>query len=102
MSYVPMVGPHPGVRYMPSSGTEGACFLVAWCGACARDKAMREGADIDDCDDGEKCEIIAASFRDEAVEWRELEDGCRICVAYVPAGTVVPPTRCEHTLDLFP
>ena len=30
--YVPMVGPHPGVRYMPSNGTEGACFLEAWCG----------------------------------------------------------------------
>lgn len=55
-----MKGPLPGERYEPSNGTEGASFLDAWCSNCARDKAMREGVDIDECDDNEKCEIIAA------------------------------------------
>ena len=99
--YVPMAGPHPGDRYMPSNGDEGTAFILGWCGTCQRDKAMREGADLDDCEDNEKCEIIAASFRDEAVEWRELEDGRCICVAYVPAGAVIPAPRCERTADLF-
>jgi hypothetical protein len=31
---------------------------------------MRDGEDQDECDDNELCEIIAASFRGEAVEWR--------------------------------
>lgn len=100
--YVPMTGPLPGERYMPSSGTEGYAFIDCWCTHCARDKAMREGVDIDECDDDEKCEILAASFRDEAVEWRELESGECICVAFVEAGTVPPVPRCEHTVDMFP
>lgn len=46
-----------------------------------RDKAMREGCDIDECDDNEKCEIIGASFRGEAVEWRKLPGGGEVhCV----------------------
>lgn len=99
--YVPMAGPHPGERYMPSNGTEGYSFIDGWCSNCQRDKAMREGLDVDECDDNEKCEILAASFRDEAVEWRKLEDGRCICVAFVEAGKEIPPPRCEHTLELF-
>lgn len=103
--YIPMKGPLPGVQYVPSNGTEGYAFLEGWCTQCARDKSMREGVDIDECDDNEKCEIIAASFRGEAVEWREIEadDGKvnRVCLAFVEAGTTTPPVRCEHTADLF-
>lgn len=99
--YKPMAGPHPGERYMPSNSTEGYSFIETWCGTCARDKAAREGADIDDCDDDEVCQILGASFRDEAVEWRELEDGRCICVAHVPVGSPVPAPRCEHTHDMF-
>ena len=55
--------------YRPSNGTEGHCFMEAWCCHCARDKAMREGADLDDCDDNEKCDIIAASFAGPVPEW---------------------------------
>ena len=62
---------------------------------------MREGVDIDECDDNEKCEIIGASFRGEAVEWRELDNGKCICVAFVKAGTELPPPRCERTADMF-
>lgn len=99
--YVPMKGPLPGRQYEPSNGTEGACFLEGWCSNCARDRAMREGADLDECDDDEVCEIIAASFRGEAVEWRELDNGDTVCLAFVAAGTEPPAPRCEHTVDMF-
>lgn len=36
---------------------------VFWPFRGQRDKAMREGAELDECDDNEVCEIIAASFR---------------------------------------
>lgn len=62
---------------------------------------MREGAPLEDCDDNEKCEIIAASFRGEAVEWRDLGDGEIKCIAFVPAGQPIPPPRCANTSDLF-
>ena len=61
---------------------------------------MREGADYDECDDNELCPIIAASFRGEADEWRELDDGSLICTAYVEAGQPIP-LRCPNTRDLF-
>jgi hypothetical protein len=99
--YVPMKGPLPGRQYEPSNGTEGGCFLDAWCSNCARDKAMREGTDLDECDDDEKCEIIAASYRGEAVEWRELDNGDTVCLAFIEAGTEPPAPRCEHTADMF-
>lgn len=99
--YVPMAGPHPGERYMPSNGTDGQCFIEEWCCNCQRDRSLRDGVELDECDDDEKCEIVAASFRDEAVEWRELEDGRCICVAFVPAGQSIPVPRCENTADMF-
>lgn len=100
MTYVPTPGPHPGEQWMPSNGTEGYSFLEAACGNCARDKAMREGADLDECDDNERCEIIAASFRGEAVEWR-IENGEVFCVAFVEAGQRIPEPRCTRTADMF-
>ena len=100
-AYVPMKGPLPGKRYMPSNGTEGEAFLESWCGGCARDRSMRDGVDLDECDDDEKCEIIAASFRDEAVEWRELDGGECVCLAFVAAGTAPHAPRCEHTIEMF-
>jgi hypothetical protein len=96
-----MVGPFPGERYTPANGTEGVMFFDEWCSHCARDKAMREGVEVDECDDNEKCEIIAASFRGEHVEWRELEDGTVKCMAFVAAGEAIPAPRCEHTVDMF-
>lgn len=87
--------------YTPSNGSEAMFFIDQWCSRCARDKAMREGADFDECDDNELCEIIAASFRGEAVEWRELENGDVTCVAYVRHGDAIPDPRCAHTLDMF-
>ena len=42
---------------------------------------MREGKNIDDCDDNEKCSIIAASFVGPVAEWVEDERGPR-CTAF--------------------
>ena len=101
MSYVPTPGPHPGEQFIPSNSDDGCRFLMEWCTHCARDKAMREGDDLDECDDNELCEIIAASSRGEAVEWREMPDGETRCIAFIEAGQEVTPARCEHTADMF-
>lgn len=101
MSYVPTPGPLPGEQWTPSNGTEGHCFMEMCCCECARDKSMREGAPFDECDDNELCEIIAASFRGEAVEWREMPDGEVKCIAFVPADKPIPIARCDRTLDMF-
>lgn len=98
--YIPTKGPLPGEQWIPSNSTVGYSFLEDFCGNCARDKSMREGAPIEDCDDDECCPIIAASFRGEAVEWRTI-DGEQKCIAFVPAGQPIPAPRDELTGDLF-
>ena len=99
MTYKPTPGPLPGEQWIPSNGTEGYSFLETACGNCARDKSMREGADLDECDDNELCEIIAASFRGPVKEWIEDDSGPR-CTAFVAAGNVVPEVD-TLTGDLF-
>lgn len=101
MTYIPTPGPLPGEQWIPSNGTEGSMILCSLCSTCARDKAMRDGDDLDECDDDELCEIIAASFRGEAVEWREMPDGEVTCVAYVRHGGAIPDQRCSHTMEMF-
>jgi hypothetical protein len=96
-----MIGPHAGQQWTPSNGTIGHSFLEDWCRNCQRDRAMREGLDVDECDDNEKCEILSASFRGEAVEWRRLDDGRCVCLAFVEAGETIPTPRCDHTADMF-
>jgi hypothetical protein len=91
---------YPGTQYLPSNSSDGYGFLESWCHHCARDKAMLEGADYDECDDNELCPIIAASFRGQAVEWRELESGEKLCVKFVPAKQPIP-VRCTLTNDMF-
>lgn len=89
----------PGEQWTPSNGTEGYSFLESMCSTCTRDKAMREGVDIDECDDNERCDIIAASFRGEAVQWRIFDDGQITCTAYVEHGKPIPRERCPNTVD---
>ena len=101
MTYTPTKTPLPGVAWIPSNGTEAEQFMHDWCRHCARDKAMRDGADFDECDDNDLCEIIAAAYRGQAVEWRELSDGSTKCVAFIPADRPIPQPRCEHTPELF-
>ena len=101
MAYEPTPGLLPGTQWQPSNASVGHGFINDWCGQCARDKAMREGADFDECDDNELCEILAASFRGQAVEWRRMPSGEVKCIAFVPAGEQIPPRRCSKTQDMF-
>lgn len=91
----------PGDLYLPSTGTEGECFFESWCCHCARDKAMREGANFDDCDDNEKCDIIANSFCGPVKEWIYGEDGYPKCTAFIEADSPILPAVDTHTLPLF-
>ena len=86
--------------YRPGSGTEGEAFFENWCCNCARDKAMREGADFDECDDNELCELIAAAFRGPIKEWIYDASGHPCCTAFVEAGNPIPVVD-DRTGDLF-
>lgn len=96
-----------GEKYRPSNSTEGEFFFDAWCRCCARDNAMREGADLDERDDNEWCDIITRTCTHNVesaeypVEWQYAKDGQPCCTAFVEAGEPIPPPRCEHTPDLF-
>lgn len=90
----------PGDLYLPSSGTEGACWFDSWCCHCARDKSMREGADFDECDDNEKCDIIARSFIGPVKEWGYGESGHPKCTAYIESWEGLPEMD-THTIDMF-
>ena len=98
---------HAGEKYRPSNGTEGECFFASWCFKCQRDKAMREGVDIDECDDNERCDIIANTMcfdvEDEEYpkEWQIGKDGQPCCTAFVPAGEAIPAPHDDLTIDMF-
>ncbi len=85
--------------YQPSTGTEGAMFIETWCTHCARDKAMREGAPIEECDDNEVCRIIGKTFAhnitdpEYPAEWCYDKNGHPQCTAFIPEGTPLPTAR---------
>ena len=81
--YAPAPGPLPGERWIPNNGTASDEFQERWCARCARDREMNGTVPSADATDEDWCPIIVASFRDEAVEWRELENGKTICAAFV-------------------
>lgn len=95
-----------GQKYRPSNGTEGAIFMEAWCGECQRDKSMREGAPLEECDDSERCDIIADTFAYDIndpkypIAWQYGKDGQPRCTAFVPAGQPIL-VKDEHTVDMF-
>ena len=97
-SLATMLVAEAGKQWTPSNGTEGG---ESWCGQCQRDKAMRDGVDIDDCDDNERCDIIARSFAGEATDWQIDAKGQPCCTQFVPAGQAIPAPRCAHTPDMF-
>ncbi|WP_426789179.1 hypothetical protein [Achromobacter xylosoxidans] len=77
----------PGEQWTPSNGTVGHSFIAEVCDVCERDQ-------------DEDCDILARSFRGEAVEWRRTkEEGC-FCMAYVPVGERLPEPPCPHTASL--
>jgi hypothetical protein len=87
MRYDQALGPLPGEQWEPSNGTEGEIFIGGNCAECERDRE-------------EDCEVLAASFRGEAIEWREFPDGQVKCVLFVDRGERIPE-RCPRTKDLF-
>lgn len=93
--------------FRPSNGTEGEIFISGWCARCARDRMAREGADWEECDDSELCEILTRTLAcviddpDYPQEWRYDETGEPCCTAFIPAGDPVPEPRCSCTMDLF-
>jgi hypothetical protein len=88
-------------KYRPSNGSEGECFFESWCRQCARDRSMREGEPIEECDDDELCDIIARSYRGDVDEWVYGPDGEPMCTAFVPAGQPIPPPKDDRTPDMF-
>lgn len=96
-----------GQKYQPSNGTEGMIFIDAWCSECQRDKALREGIDISECDDDELCEIVAKTMtydindKEYPSEWQFGSDGQPRCTAFIEAGQPIPEPRCTKTLDMF-
>lgn len=89
----------PGDQFIPTTASQGECFINKWCANCARDKPMSTGADYDDCSDDELCDILGDSFLANAVEWRELEDGSTLCVAFTEA--ISASVRDDLTIDMF-
>lgn len=94
-------------KYRPSNGTAGEAFISSWCGTCARDKALRDGCDIEECDDNERCDIVGRTMTyhidnpEYPVEWRYDASGRPVCTAYIPAGLPIPAPHCAHTRELF-
>jgi hypothetical protein len=92
-------------KYRPSNDTEGDIFMDVWCRHCARDKAMREGLDVDECDDDQLCKIIALTMEyktddpEYPIEW-QYKNGHPICMAFIQAGQPVP-LKDDLTMDLF-
>lgn len=97
-----------GEPYQPSNGTEGEYFFSAWCCHCQRDKSMREGEPLDECDDSEVCGIIANTMAfkpgdaEYPKEWIYGKDGQPCCTAFVQAGDPVSGVvRDDLTADMF-
>lgn len=87
-------------QFKPSNSTEGYAFIGQWCENCARDCPSNGSKTFDECDDSELCPILAASFRGEAKEWVEHDDGRCECTAFVQFGRPVPVVD-DMTLDMF-
>ena len=93
-------------KYRPSNATEGLGFMDPWCRLCARDRAMREGEPVEECDDTERCDIIVRTMAYKVTDpeypdaWRYTERG-PICAAFVPVGDAIPTPRCDRTIDMF-
>lgn len=96
-----------GKKYRPSNGTEGEIFFEGWCRQCQNDKAMREGCDLDECDDNERCDIIAKTFAYDTedaeypIEWQYGKDGQPCCTAFVRVGDCTTVFRDPLTIDMF-
>ena len=105
--YAAMLAPRAGEKWRPSNGTEGDYFFSRWCCQCERDKSLSSDKDFDDCDEGERCEIINRTFLHDVdhpeypVEWQYGKDGQPCCIAFCAKGQPIPTERCKLTVDMF-
>ncbi len=90
----------PGEQWIPSNGTVGYSFIEGECSRCAKDAPSNGSKPYEACDDSELCQILAASFCGEAVEWRRMPNGEVKCLAFIELGTDTP-ARCDKTQDMF-
>lgn len=90
----------PGEQWIPSNSTVGHAFIEGECSRCAKDAPSNSGKAFEECDESELCQILAASFRSEAVEWRRMPNGEVKCIAFVEVGSAAP-ARCDKTQDMF-
>ena len=98
MKYIPTPGPLPGEQFIPSNSDDGSIFLDGFCANCDRDKELNGTKKEDECDDADRCIIVAASFHGDAVEWRRMPDGTVTCIKFWPKGV---PEPCPNTGDMF-
>lgn len=76
--------------YRPSNGTEGECFMAAWCARCVRDAEARG-----EYDTGCGCEILLRTMAcqidddDYPKEW-QIIDGRSRCTAFLAEGDEEP------------
>ena len=78
-------------KYKPRHEDDLGQFLDEWCCNCARDKAMSEGLPVEECDDNERCNIIADTFAyaiDDPKYPKEwiYDEGKPCCTAFIEAG----------------
>lgn len=71
------------------------------CQNCQRDKAIRDGLDIEDCDDNEVCSLIAKGFQERVPQWVVQPNGDWSCTDYWAVGQEEPRSPCLHTEDMF-
>jgi hypothetical protein len=78
------------IRYRPSNGTEGDCFIARWCCHCQHDAPARRSDGFDGCD------ILARTFALEITdpaypaEWRADGPSGPRCTAFLAEGDVEP------------
>jgi hypothetical protein len=88
-----------GQQYMPHSTEDVHAFEEVHCSSCARDKIANGQRTMDNADDADLCDILAAGFAGEAKEWQYRADGKTVCTGYTPLNEPGLP-RCPHTLEL--
>lgn len=82
--YEPTPGPLPGVMIECVNSDWPYQMADDFCGRCVKDE-------------DEDCPIVAASFAQNVVEWRQINGEVK-CIAFLEPGQV---ERCRNTPDLF-
>ena len=81
-------------KYQPANGTEGECFMEAWCHHCEREGGSKV------------CGILTNTMVYDVTdvnypkEWIYGADGIPACTAFIREGDAIQD-RCEKTEDMF-